>query len=44
MRERDELLELLNEAYDECIEEGEYDEESLNSFVNKVIRKYDREY
>lgn len=39
-----ELKELLEEAYSSCMDEGDFDDEQLSMFIEKVIYLYDIQY
>lgn len=44
MMERTDLRKLLLRAQKTCVLEGEYDEESVQGFINEVMYIYDKEY
>ena len=42
--QRDELLDILNGAFRDCLGEGEFDEEQLEYYKDKIMVRYDRDY
>lgn len=42
--QRDELLDILNAAFRDCTGEGEFDEEQLEYYKDKIMYRYDNDY
>lgn len=42
--DKHELQALLEEAYEACMDEGDFDDEQLNMFIDKVLYLYDKQY